>query len=333
MRFVQRGLTLLAWSALAACAQAQTVAGEVDEQVVDRLEQLAGGPHAGARATHAKGLLADAVFEPSPEAAAISRAAHFQPGSYSVLARFSDNGGVPTIPDAHPGAQPQGLSLRFQLPGGGVTDLLMLTSFRFPVSNRTDFLAFLTALAASGPGAAHPTAIEQFVGQHPETQRFLADLPPPPRSYSTAQYFAIHAFKFTNAKGESRFGRYRLLPVGGVEKMDPARLAGAAPDYLADALKAQLAAGPVRFRLMLQLAEAGDDVTNCTELWPEGRRQVELGTLTVKSVFADGAQRQKRLAYNPMLLTDGIESSGDPLLQQRSVNYPVSVSRRIASGE
>ena len=332
MRCVSQTVLLLGL-ALAGPVQAQGPVTDVDEKMVDRLEQLAGGPYPGARATHAKGVLVDGVFEPLPAAAGISRAAHFQPGSYPVLVRFSNNGGLPTIPDTDPRGQPQGVGLRFLLPNGDATDILMLSTRSFPVSSRADFLALIEAFIASGPQAPHSNAVEKFTASHPATARFFRGLPPPPRHYGTAQYFAISAFKFSNAQGQVRYGRYRLVPLVGFEAADPARYASLPPDYLSQALQTQLAAGPVRYRLLLQLAEAGDPVTDCTALWPDERPLIELGTLTLKGVFTDGVERQKRLAYNPLRLTDGIEDSGDPILKERSVNYPVSVSRRIASGE
>jgi len=332
MRGVFQTLLLLALAA-SAQVQAQGPITDVDERMVDRLEQLAGGPHPGARATHAKGVLVDGVFEPLPAAAGISRAAHFRPGSYPVLVRFSDNGGLPTIPDTDPNGQPQGVGLRFQLPDGDATDILMLSTRSFPVSSRADFLALIEAIIASGPNAAHPNAVEKFAATHASTARFFRELPPPPRHYGTAQYFSISAFKFTNAQGQSRYGRYRLVPVAGFETADPAHFAELSHDYLTQTLQTQLAAGPIRYRLLLQLAEPGDVVNDCTALWPDERQLVELGTLTLKRIFPDGVERQKRLAYNPLRLTDGIEDSGDPILKERSVNYPVSVSRRIASGE
>ena len=334
MRCVFQTVLLLV---LAACIQAQAQAQgpitDADERMVDRLEQLAGGPYPGARATHAKGVLVDGVFEPLPAAAGLSRAAHFRPGRYPVLVRFSNNGGLPTIADTDPNGQPQGVALRFLLPDGDATDLLMLSTRSFPVASRADFLALIEAIIASAPSAPHPNAVEQFAASHPATARFFRELPAPPRHYGTAQYFSVSAFKFSDAQGQSRYGRYRLVPVAGFEAADPAHFAELSHDYLTQALQTQLAAGPIRYRLLLQLAEPGDVVNDCTVLWPDERPLVALGTLTLQRIFPDGVARQKRLAYNPLRLTDGIEDSGDPILKERSVNYSVSVSRRIASGE
>ena len=35
------------------------------------------------------------------------------------------------------------------------------------------------------------------------------------------------------------------------------------------------------FRVLVQIAEDGDDVTNATVIWPETRRLVEFGTVTL----------------------------------------------------
>ena len=71
----------------------------VTEQLVDTMTTLAGGPHQGYRANHAKGIMLEGTFRPSSQAASISKAIHFQAEKTTpVLVRFSDATGVPNIP-------------------------------------------------------------------------------------------------------------------------------------------------------------------------------------------------------------------------------------------
>jgi hypothetical protein len=77
-------------------------------------------------------------------------------------------------------------------------------------------------------------------------------------------FFAVSAFKFTNADGTSRYGRYRVLPVAGNEYLDETEAAGPSPNFLFDEIKDRVAKEPVRFRVVVQLAEDGDIIDNAT---------------------------------------------------------------------
>ena len=74
------------------------------------------GRHPRRRALHAKGIWCRGTFRATPEAAALSRAAHLQGGDVPVLARLSNGGGNPKCPDYAPDVR--GLAVKFELPGG-----------------------------------------------------------------------------------------------------------------------------------------------------------------------------------------------------------------------
>ena len=48
------------------------------EQIVDTLTKLSGGPHAGYRANHAKGIVVQGEFVPASSAASLTKAVHLQ---------------------------------------------------------------------------------------------------------------------------------------------------------------------------------------------------------------------------------------------------------------
>src|SRR3954464_6183252 len=98
---------------------------------VDALNALSGGPHAGFRANHAKGLLTSGSFTPAKGAAELSAAPHFA-ASVPVLVRFSNPTGVPNLQDADPNASPHGMAIRFQLPDGSSTDIVSISANGFP---------------------------------------------------------------------------------------------------------------------------------------------------------------------------------------------------------
>jgi catalase len=91
---------------------------------------------------------------------------------------------------------------------------------------------------------------------------------PVPASYAQTIYHAEHAFRFTAADGASRFGRYRFVPEAGEAFLSPDDAGKRSPSFLREELEGRLRTGPVPFRLLLQLAEAGDPTDDVTALWP-----------------------------------------------------------------
>lgn len=303
----------------------------VVEQIVDVQTKLAQGPHKGFRANHAKGILVHGTFTPSPSAAELSKAPHLQKDETSVTVRFSNATGVPDIPDTNPNANPRGIAIRFNLPDGSYTDIVSISVNAFPVSTPEDFLGLLNAIAATTPESAKPTPIEQFLGSHPAALKFVQIPKPAPASYATQSYFGVNAFQFTNAKGETRFGRYRITPVTGDKALSEAEAASANPNYLSEELRARLAKGEAKFRIAVQLPEKGDVINDPTVVWPDSRPQIELGILTLKAVDKDSAAVEKTLAFNPLILADGIAPTDDAILLARPAAYAVSVGRRFAN--
>lgn len=302
----------------------------VTEQLVDTLTKLAGGPHKGYRANHAKGIVVQGEFVPAKSAASISKAIHLQNTPSPVVVRFSDATGVPNIPDANGNAFPKGIAIRFQLPDNTYTDIVSISTNGFPAATPEDFLGLLNAVAASGPDAAKPSPAEQFLGTHPAALKFVQMPKPAPVSFATEAFYGVNAFKFTNAKGEAQYGRYRITPVKGAEFLTKEDAAKASPNYLFDELPVRLSKAPVQYTISVQLAEKGDAVNDATVVWPETRKQVELGTLTIKNVDVNGPQYEKSTMFNPLALVDGIGASEDPILLARPLAYAVSYSRRLS---
>ena len=301
----------------------------VVEQIVNTLTTLSGGPHKGFRANHAKGLVALGEFTPAKSAASVTKAAHLQNTVSPVTVRFSNATGVPTIPDADGHAFPKGIAIRFALADGTFTDIVSISTNGFPAAKPEDFLGLLNAIAASGPDVAKPTPVEQFLGTHPAALNFVQMPKQPPVSFATQPFFGVNAFKFTNAKGETQYGRYRITPVAGDAFLSKEQAASVTPNYLFEELPVRLAKAPVTYKLIVQLAEPGDALNDATVVWPESRKQVELGTLTIRTIDAEGTKFEKATMFNPLMLVDGIEPSDDPILLARPSAYAVSFGRRL----
>ena len=296
------------------------------EQLVDAFNAVF-GVHPGLRANHPKGVVLEGTFTPSSSAPSLTKAAHLQKrkAPIPVTVRFSAGSGLPTVPDTND--MPRGMAVKFALPDGTNTDLVVLSFNGFPAANAEEFRDFLLAVAASGPDAPKPTELEKFLGGHPAAKAFVETPKPPPASYGTLPYFGINAFKFTNAKGTATHARYQLQPVAGAKYLSKEQVATMGPDYLTDEIRERVRRGPVKFKLLAQVAEQGDTIDNPTIVWPDTRKKVELGTITITKAVADSQAAEKKLLFVPGALVPGIEPA-DPMIAARSAAYIVSLSRR-----
>jgi catalase len=243
----------------------------LSRSVIEGFDKAGGGPHAGYRPAHAKGILLTGVFTPSAGAASLTRAPHVAAVSTPVTVRFSDFAGIPTVPDNDPeNASPRGCAIRFNLAEHSHTDIVAHSVDTFPARTAEGFLEFINALIATDPAGPHPNAIEKFLGTHPAALKFVQTPKPIPTSFARESFFAVSAFRFTNASSASRFGRYRVLPVAGNEYLDGAGAAAKTPNFLMDEIKDRVASGPAKFRIVVQLAAEGDTVDDATVRWPRG---------------------------------------------------------------
>jgi catalase len=240
--------------------------------------------------------------------------------------------GNPSVFDNDPAeASPQSIAIRFHLADHVHTDIIAHSINGFPARTGEEFLEFIRAAAASGPGAPAPPPIAAFLATHPAARAFVEAAKPIPTSYARQAYFAITAFKFTNAVGQSRFGRFRIRPEAGTEFLTAEQVAKKTADFLTAELSERLAKGPAQFRVLVQLAEKGDDVTDSTALWPETRPQMEFGSLAIEERVDELAPERRKIIFDPLPRVEGIDSAGDPLTELRSEIYLLSGRRRRAA--
>lgn len=288
------------------------------------------GRHAGYRALHAKGTLTKGSFVATPAAAELTRAPHMQGDAVPVTARLSNGAGHPRSRDYEPDVR--GLAVSFHLSDGERTDISAQTAPHFPNRSPDEFIAFLRA---SKPAPASLARFPFFVLTHPHILRGLpgniAALRPPP-SYASCRYYAIHAFKWSDANGGERFVRYRWLPEVEEPRLSPRTAKKLGRDYLQVDLAERLGRGPVRFRLEVQIAAEGDEVDDPTSEWPDDRERVIVGTLEL-SELDEAPDEREPLVFDPMRVVDGIEPSDDPVLRFRPRAYSVSVDRRAAAAD
>lgn len=291
-------------------------------QIVDAFNKIYGS-HPGFRANHAKGVVVEGHFKASPEAAKLSRAALFDGSTIPITVRFSDGGGLPTVPDAD---NPHGMAIKYHLPNGADTDMVIVSLKFFPVGTGEEFRDLLVAITESGPDAAKPTKLDQFLAGHPSVAKANATVSTP-ASFADENYFGIDAFILVDKAGKKQAVRYQMVPEKLVH-LSAEEAKKQSPDFLMDELPKRVAAKPLVFHLKAQLAEPGDQTKDPSQPWPDTRKVVDLGTLTIDKNVPDSMAAQKALLFMPTALTDGIELSDDPLPVVRAGAYAVSFSRR-----
>jgi catalase len=319
----------IAVSLLLASAAATADDPPVTTQVVDLANKL-NGSHPGFRAFHAKGVVVDGSFKASPEAAQLSQAKLFNGRTIPVTVRFSDGNGMPNVADGSPAANPHGMAIKYHLPDGVDTDMVTNSLKFFPVGTGEDFRDLLLAIIASPPDAAKPTKLEQFFASHPNAPKAFGSAATPD-SYADEEYHGIDAFIFVSKSGQRQAVRYLLVPEKSVH-LTPEEAAKQPPDFLSEELTERIARKPVVFHLKAQLAEPGDQTKDGSQPWPDDRKVVELGVLTLNKVVPNSLEAEKKLLFVPTTLTAGIELSDDPLPSVRAAAYAVSFARRSQPG-
>ena len=101
----------------------------IEQQLVDAMNKVFGA-HPGFRANHAKGIVVEGNFKASAEAAGLSRAVLFNGSPIPATVRFSDTTGIPNIADGSSKANPHGMAIKFHLPDGSDTDMVINSLFR-----------------------------------------------------------------------------------------------------------------------------------------------------------------------------------------------------------
>jgi catalase len=297
----------------------------VEVQIVDAMNK-AFGVHPGFRANHAKGIVTEGNFKASSEAAGISKAAIFSGTAIPLTVRFSDATGIPNLADGAEPANPHGIALKFHLPDGSDTDMVINSLKFFPVATGEDFRDLLLAVVASPPDSPKPSALDRFMAAHPAAPASFGTVATPD-SFANEEYFGVNAFVFVDKEGRRQAVRYQAVPAHVVH-LDRAAAAKQAPDFLMTELPERLKRGPVTFHLKAQLAGPNDPTADATKPWSDSNKVVDLGVVTITNVVADSDAAQRQLLFLPGLVTDGIELSDDPLIATRDAAYAVSFARR-----
>jgi catalase len=282
------------------------------------------GAHAGQRAAHTHGFCVKGSFTPTDEAAKLSKAPHLAgKGPWPVVGRFSMGGGNPMAPNlAHDNAR--GLALHIDLGKGNQTDMVLLSAPIFIAKTPAKFLELLQTVATKDKAK-----IDAFFAANPDStkqQKWLLERPIP-ASYASTSYYGVHTFTLTNAAGQTQIIKWKLVPADGEAGISDDEAKGKDPDYYRPVLEQRFAKGPIVFNLTAILGEAGDALDDPTALWPDDRKSVAMGTVTLSGFEAD--QTCDTNMFDPTNVVSGIDGpANDKIFPMRSAAYAVSFSRR-----
>jgi catalase len=298
--------------------------GALVSEIVDTFYRIY-GTHPGFRVNHAKGVVAEGSFVATPAASTLSRAPLFDGRKFPVTVRFSNDGGFPAIPDGAP-SNPKGVAVKFHMSDGADVDMVMLGIKFFPVATGEEFRDLLVAISESPPDAPKPTKMDQYAASHPTFPASFGSAPTPD-SFADQEYHGIDAFIFIDKAGHRQAVRYLLTPERAIG-LSVEEAVKRPPNFLVDDIPERIAKGPIVFHLKVQLAAPGDQTKDPSRPWPDDRKVVDLGVLTLEKPVVDSLEVQKKLLFLPTHLTDGIEVSDDRLPVIRSEVYALAFARR-----
>jgi catalase len=299
-------------------------------RMVDALSRRGGDP-LGHRRNHAKGICFTGDFEANGAGAALSTAPMLARGRYPVIGRFAIATGDPQASDAS--ARVRSMAIRIAAPDREEWRSGMNNSPVFAVSTPKAFYEMTRAQEIDPlTHKPDPLASARFSSSHPESRPFAAWAKSAPwtSSYADQLYNSLNAFYFVDSTGRSHLVRWSMQPTVPANPVPQSSLLALGRDFLDGDLAERLARGPLRWHLIVTVAEPSDPSSNATLAWPADRRRLDVGTLVVQRAQreSDGACRDYN--YDPTILPVGIRPSPDPLLAARSSAYARSFDLREA---
>jgi catalase len=148
-----------------------------------------------------------------------------------------------------------------------------------------------------------------------------------PASFAGCTFNGIHAFRWTDPDGTSRWVRYRWVPDEEPATLTDPETRALGKNYLHEDLERRLQDGTIGYELRVQIGEDDDDPTDPTAPWPEERTWVVVGRMTLNEFAGKDCEP---MIFDPGRIPNGIERSDDPILHMRSPAYGVSFERRTS---
>lgn len=286
------------------------------------------GPALGHRRNHAKGICFTGSFEANGVGRTLSRALVFNTGQYPVIGRFNT---ATADPNSSDGIQRvRGIGLKISMPDGREWRTAMIDAPFFPVSTPQAFYELQVASKST-----NPDTMKKFTAHHPEITNFgaWAKSAAWTGSYAEERYNALNAFRFLDGSGGSRIVRWSLVPRSNVTAVPPEELAKRDPDFLETEITQRVSVSPVRWDLVITVAEPKDPTTDPSKMWPDTRRTINVGTLVVDRIEPERDGPCRDINFDPTILPPGITTSDDPFPAARSAAYSRSFNSRTAESK
>jgi len=301
------------------------------DQVIGALEKQ-NGVVPGERRNHIIGICITGTFVGNKDAQVYSKSALFSGQVIPVIGRFSLAGGNPKAPDT--AKSPRGMALQFQLPGDKVHHFTMLNIPVFSAANPTTFYdAVLANTPDPATGKPDPDKLQAFRASHPDAAPLAQYMAKnnPPVSYANSDFYSIHAFKFINSQNQVTLVKWQFVPQAGVVRLTDAELTSMPAKFLDQDLIGKVEKGPVKWNMILTIGKPGDEENNPTVYWPEDRMKVQAGVLTITKATPQKGADCEKINFDPLVMSDGVLPTADPVLNFRSPAYGASFAKRLTA--
>jgi len=295
------------------------------KRVVDGFEATA-GKQIGFRRNHAKGVCATGWFDATGDGVQFSRADMLKPGQYPVMGRFAFAGGLPYVPDGP--ALVRSLALQIKPTGGEEWRMAMIDIPVFPVANADTFYEqMMTRVPDPATGKPDPEKMKAFVARHPEFLKAVGIVGKRKQTsgFANTTYNSLNTFLFQARGGASVPVRWSVVPEQPFAPVGPQQQD---KNYLFDALMSD-AAKPLKWKVLVTIGNPDDPVRPDLP-WPDSRKQVDIGTVTLDKLMGEDSPGASctDITFDPTVLPVGITVSADGIPSARSAAYARSFQLR-----
>lgn len=283
----------------------------------------------GYRRAHARGECYEAVFRSNGQAAPWTTAPHLQAVDSAAIVRFSQSSPDPAQSDVM--SLVKGMAVQFKQPDGMVSNFVGVTLPVFFARTPASFMDLIGDYRRAKSGELTIADMIKDMAEHfaeGKNSLLAAGHLLPPLSYATCRYYGIHTFLLRDQDDHLQPVKFEWQPDAGVHTVPLSGFTELPQQYMADEMAQRLAREEVSFRLHIVLGEEGDPLDDPTTRWPNSRRRIEAGQLSIlRSV-----DEPHDLFMDPARVSQGIELTDDPILHFRSAVYAESWRRRTDRG-
>jgi catalase len=295
------------------------------------------------RVVHARGTGIYGEFVASSDIASLTNAQVFTPGTKTpVFVRFSTVMGYRGSPEQ--ARDPRGFAIKFYTQQGN-WDVVGINQPVFFIRDAIKFPDFVHANKPSAvTGVQDANLAFDFFAHTPESTNMLTHMYSAigmPDSYRHMDGFAVHAFKFVNAKGEVHYVKFHFKSQQGLHNIagkDVPTSIGNDWNMMSNDLYGAVKAGQFpRWDLYVQILSPADldkfdfNPLDDTKEWPTTIPEHKVGTMTLNRIPDNYFDSTEQSAFAPSRLVPGIEPSEDRMLQGRLFAYADTQMYRLGA--